>query len=156
MPWLLWCAYMHLIGFLGLMGMSWCEVFQLDLKHCHGQNQQLLFHLQCNVWELCWCCLELQAGKHASQSFMRAPLVCQCESMTSSLVAPFSEVDEHPDLPIYTGHNASHLLGMSKSKYWPCSFYTILRGLGLYLASQVQLMYSSHFKSYTRNDKSFT
>ena len=32
----------------------------------------------------------------------------------SLLVAPSSEADEHPDLPIHTGHNASHLLGMSK------------------------------------------
>ena len=44
------------------MGMSWCEVWFSEALP--WGKSTTFFHLQYNVWELCWCCLGLLVGKH--------------------------------------------------------------------------------------------
>ena len=119
----------HLIQFFWILVDGRAPSYQWDIQTSCAGAPWLWSHLFASLstwfqhlrwatagryWELCKCCLGLLVGKHASWSWMRVPLVHQCESRTSLLVVPFLEADKHPDMPTYTDHKASHMLEMSK------------------------------------------
>ena len=50
---LLWCAYMHLVDFVGLMGMSWCEVFQFWFEALPWGKSTTSFFISNVIYENC-------------------------------------------------------------------------------------------------------